>query len=288
LAADKNKKIDKLTRDLAPEFREPLETVLADQRVVDEKEFARLTSLLVDAFDETMAEAPNEKRMERKLRALLMGLFELKYEGEIEDETLRRAVKFIREKLLRKGEKEKLARLLSKEIISGWLEIDEDMIDHIAGFDGLLEKIQDKAEGDLDYHDPELLDSMLELGHILSANYMRRLGAGELDELLEHSAEVCRRIEAGDDLGDSLLNTVQFGMQHLGIIAMMRRAFAGLLLSDLIVRQIGKSLGIKEKISVTDFIIFVGVKVFEKEHLEDVEKDQVERVRKTILQVSAL
>lgn len=288
MAADKKTKIAKLAKRMAPEFREPLKELLHERKIIDPKEFARLTGLMVDSFDETLAEQPNEKRMERKLRDLILGILNIQYEGEIEDEVLRRATKIIRERVVRDSEREKLARFLGDEVRQNWLAMDDETIEHIGGFDGLLERLQDKVEGDLDYSDGEFLDLMLEVGHLICANYMEKLDEATFDELMDRCIAVCGLLEAGENFGDPLLELVKFGMQHLGFIALMRRAFSGLLLSDLIVRQIGKGLGIKEKISVTDFIIFVGVKVAEKEHLEKVEKTEVARVKKIFEEVRGM
>ena len=68
----------------------------------------------------------------------------------------------------------------------------------------------------------------------------------------------------------------------------MRRAFTGLLLGDLILRQVGKSLGIKDDVTVTDFIIFVGVKIFDTEGIKKADSEQVRRVRDAIAAVRSL
>lgn len=288
MAADKKTRIAELAKRLAPEFRAPLKELLHEKKVIDRKEFARLTGLMVDSFDETLAEQPNEKRMERKLRDLALGLLNIQYEGEIEDEVLRRATKIIRERVVRDSEREKLARFLGEEVRKNWLAMEEELVEHIGGFDGLLERLQDKVEGDLDYTDGEFLDIMLEVGHLICANYMEKLEEKDFDELLDRTIAVCGLLEQGESFGDPLLELVKSGMHSLGFIALMRRAFSGLLLSDLIVRQIGKGLGIKDKISVTDFIIFVGVKVAEKEHLEKVDKAEIARFRKILEEVRAM
>ncbi len=288
MAATREEKLKMLTEELSVEFRETLVDVLKEKEIISKSEFARMTGLLVDAFDELLAEVPNQKRMLRKLREYGMGISNIDYTSDIEDEMLKQATKVIREKIVRKGEREKLARLAAKEIIENWLTLDEDMVERIAGFDGLLESIQEKTEDKFEYDDSDFIEIMLELGAILSAKYMERLSDEQLDDLLERAVKVAKMIEEGEDLGEELLHLAQAALQNLGIVAMMRRAFAGLLLSDLIIRQIGKSLGIKEKISVTDFIIYVGVKILEKEELPNADKAQVARVRKILEKVVAL
>lgn len=288
MAATKEDKLKALTEELSVEFRETLIEVLKEKGIISKDEFALMTGLLVDAFDELLAEEPNQKRMQRKLREYCMKISDIDYTSDIEDEMLKQATHVIREKIVRKGEREKLARLAAKEVIDNWLTLDEDMVERIAGFDGLLESIQEKTEDKFEYDDKEFIDKMLELGAVLSAKYMERLSDEQVNELLDSALKVAKMVEAGEDLGDELLHLAQNALQNLGIVAMMRRAFAGLLLSDLIIRQIGKSLGIKEKISVTDFIIYVGVKVIEKEELPDADKAQVTKVREILEKVVAM
>lgn len=282
------RKVNALASRLMPELKEELKTLLYEKNVIPKKDFAEFTGLLVDAFDETLAEQPNEKRMERKLRDHIFGILNIEYEGNIEDDTLRRATKIIREKIVRKGEREKLAGLLAKDVMGTWISLDEERKDNIAGFDGLLERLQDKVEGDLDFSDDELLDIMLELGAAISGRYMEMMKEEQIDELLDLGIEICEMLEKDEKVGDKLLEFAQRGLNYLGFISMMRRAFAGLLLSDLIISQIGKSLGIKEKISVTDFIIFISVKIAETEVLKDADKADVGRIKKVLKEVRAM
>lgn len=288
MSAGTEKKVNALTSRLMPELKEELKQLLHEKNVIPKKDFAEFTGLLVDAFDETLAEQPNEKRMERKLRDHIFGILNIEYEGNIEDDTLRRATKIIRDKIVRKGEREKLAGLLAKDVMGTWISLDEERKDNIAGFDGLLERLQDKVEGNLDFSDDELLDIMLELGSAISGRYMEMLKEEQVDELLDLGIEICDMLEKDEKVGDKLLEFAQRGLNYLGFIAMMRRAFAGLLLSDLIISQIGKSLGIKDKISVTDFIIFISVKIAETEALKDVEKEDVGRIKKVLQEVRAM
>lgn len=288
MSAGTEKKVNELAKRLAPELKSELKQVLHEKNVIPKKDFAEFTGLLVDAFDETLAEQPNEKRMERKLREHIFGILNIEYEGNIEDDNLRRATRIIREKIVRKGEREKLAGLLAKDVMGTWISLDEERKDYIAGFDGLLERLQDKVEGDLDFSDDELLDIMLELGAAISGRYMEMLKEEQVDELLDMGIEICEMLEKDESVGDKLLEAAQKGLNYLGFISMMRRAFAGLLLSDLIISQIGKSLGLKEKISVTDFIIFIAVKIAETEVLKDADKEEVGKIKKTLKEIRAL
>lgn len=287
MGGDKNKKVNALAKAMAPEFRTAIVQLLHEKQILPKKDFAEFTGLLVDAFDETLAEQPNEKRMERKLREHIFGIINIQYEGNIEDDTLRRATKIIREKIVRKGEREKLAGLLAADVMKSWLAMDDERKDYIAGFDGLLERLQNKVEGNLDFGDEELIDIMLELGATITGRYMEMLKEEQVDELLDMAIEICEMLEKQEKVGDQLLALAQQSLSHLGFVSMMRRAFAGLLLSDLIISQIGKGLGIKEKISVTDFIVFIGVKIVETEALKKADPEDIKRIKEKLKKARA-
>lgn len=281
LAATKEKKIMELVGRLKGEFDEPLQELLRDG-VVSKKEFERLFELITHVFDELIGEIPNTKRMDRKLREFILGVSDLNYESEINDETLRQATKLIREKIVGRSQKESLARLISEEMVESWTSIDRARIEKIAGDGGLIEHIQEKIEGGLDFGDGELIGLITEFGGIVFGRYMERLSDEDLDGLLEQSAAIVRAIETKEKMGGRLLDHTKTAMQKLGLIALMRRAFTGLLLGDLILRQVGRSLGIKDSMTVTDFIIFVGVKVFEAEGIGKADAAQTRRVREAI------
>ena len=272
---------------LSPEAVAPLKDYLRDG-VVSKLEFKRLLGLMTDAFDELLNDTPNTKRMEKKLRELIVGLGDLKYEGEIGDETLRTAVKLIRERIVGQSQRESLARLLTDEFVRDWTKADPELIEKIADYDGLLEMLADKADAGPDFADTELSELLVELGGHVAARYAARLSDADLDSLLDRAIVVAQGIESRKNIGDPLLELARDGMQKLGIIALMRRAFTGLLIGDLILRQVGKSLNIKGNTTVTDFIIFVGVKVFESENIGKTDRAQVTRTRKDLEAVRAM
>ncbi len=270
-----------LVNGLIPEFKDVVIDFLQTKKAVPEADFTKMVALLADAFDELLSDTPNEKRADRKLRELIFMLIEIKYENDVQDEALKTATRFIREKLYRPSEKEKLSRLWAKDVYDNWCGLDHDKIEHIAGFDGILEKLSDLSQPKPDFNSPELYDLLLELTQILAARWLEQLETEEFDSVVAKGAEIAAIVERGEEstLGDSLVQFAGDLANFVGVTPLLRRAFAGLLLSDLIIRQVGKSLGISERLSVVDFIIFVIVRVFEKEELSLIDKAQIGRVR---------
>jgi hypothetical protein len=276
LPSKKDKKIATLIGRVRGEFAEPLKEALIDG-VVSKKDFERLFGLLSDTFDELLNDSPNDKRMERKIRELILGISDLNYDSEVTDETLRQAVKLIREKIVGRSQKESLARLIAEEMVESWTKADSGCIERIAGDGGLIEQMQNKIDGGIDFGDDELIALMTSIGGEIAVRYLEKLSEDEADDLLERSLAIARAIEKKEKLGDNLLETAKLACQKLGAISLMRRAFTGLLLGDIILRQVGKSLGITGGTTVTDFIIFVGAKVFESEGIKKADAAQTRR-----------
>ncbi|MFA6450887.1 MAG: hypothetical protein WCX65_15540 [bacterium] len=279
--SSKTKKLNELLKQLSPEAVEPLRQILKDG-VISKAEFKDMLKLLSDMFDELLNDTPNTKRMERKLRELIMSFGDLKYESEVTDETLKNAVKLIREKIIGRGQRESLARLIAEELVADWAKADRKFIERIADDEGIIEQLNDLADDGPDFDDAELSELLVELGGMLAVRYAGKLSDADLDSLLDRSHEIVKDIEAKKNISDSLLEAARDGMQALGIISLMRRAFSGLLLGDLILRQVGKSLNIKGNTTVTDFIIFIGAKVAENESIKKAKPAEIERVRKAI------
>jgi len=275
------KRAAEIVKNLRADGIEPLAKILKDG-VISKQEFKRLFGLLADAFDELLNDTPNTKRMERKIRELIMGLFDINYDGEISDEGLRTAVKLIRERIVGRSQRESLARLIAEELVENWTSADSEQIEEVAGDGGLIEQLTDKIDDGPDFDDGELLELMIDLGGIIAARYASRLSDADADSILERGVEVARGIEEKKNIGDPLLELANDGLRKLGVVSLMRRAFSGLLIGDLILRQVGKSLNIKGNVSVTDFIIYVGVKVFESEGVREADPEQVSRVREAL------
>ncbi len=287
MADIKEKKLLELAKRLAPEANEPLGELLAGG-VISKKDFSQLFDYLSHTLYDAAEGDGDSKRMEKRIVKFFLVLSGLDYESEVNDETLRKAVKLIKETLIRDSQKEALSKLFAAELVANWNGLGGEKLEPITGTDGLLERIEEKIDDGPDYSDDGLIGLVTELLGKLAAYYSRRLTEDELDTLLENSEKISTDILEGRKVSDTLLEQTKFGMQRLGIIPNMRRAFTGLLLGDLILRQVGKSLGIKDDVTVTDFIIFVGVKIFDTEGIKKADSEQVRRVRDAIAAVRSL
>jgi len=94
--------------------------------------------------------------------------------------------------------------------------------------------------------------------------------------------EIISLAEKGKSAAEQMQRTATLALEKSGAIRIMRKSFAGLLLGDIILRQVGKSLGIKEKVSVTDFIIFLGCIIADKQGLPNVPRAELQQIKKEL------
>lgn len=250
--------------------------------ILTKKQIIETTQLVQDALFELFTDVPNEKRMRRKLREAILMHADLDIEREVDDEFQAQAVKLLREKIIKRAEKERLADELVSLAVENWRKLDESELEAVADEDsGLLARIIELV-GDAAPGDTELASAVTEAVRMLALPFVRALAPDDLDALISGAARVCGLVAGGKSAAEPLRETVTRALEKTGVIRAMRKSFAGLLLGDIILRQVGKGLGIKEKLSVTDFIIFLGAQIADKQLLPDVDKDEAREMQKEL------
>lgn len=250
--------------------------------VLTKKQIIQTAELVQDALFELFSDTPNEKRMRRKLKEAIMMHADLDIERQVDDEFQAQAVKLLREKIIKRAEKERLADEMVELAVLRWRTLDEDELDAVADEDsGLLERIIELVE-DAAPDDTGLVAAVTEAVRVLALPFVRALAPDDLDALISGAARVCGLVADGKSAAEPLRETVMLALDKSGVIKAMRKSFAGLLLGDIILRQVGKGLGIKEKLSVTDFIIFLGTQIADKQFLPDVNKDDARKAQKDL------
>ncbi len=276
-SSSKSMKLAILAEKLSQEFTEPLREALLDG-VAPKKEFSELLDLVSNTFYDIADGSEDRKKMERRIKKFLLGVFDIDYEREVSDETLKQSMKLIREKIVGKNQKEALAEMLAAELVGSWINMDADALEKITGDGGILERLEEKAYDGPDYTDDELIEAVVELGSAAAAAFCERLSDADMEKILTDALSLARAAESNAKTGDSLLELARFAMNKLGFVALMRRAFAGLLIGDIIMRAVGKQLGLDQDVTVTDFIIVTGAKVFDAEGIKKAKKEQTRRV----------
>ena len=259
--------------------REGLEEFF-DRKIMTRQQFRKVVLLAKEALEELFADSPNEKRMARKLKEAAMVYLDLDIERQVEDQIQMQAVKLLRENVIRRADKEKLAEGAAEMAAARWRGISEDDLETLTDDDdGALTVILRRTEMRMDSHDDELNKALTETGRILAMPFVEALGDDTLRELVRGAIEIISLTENGRPAAEKMQQTATLALDKLGVIRIMRKSFAGLLLGDMILRQAGKSLGIKEKVSVTDFIIFLGCLIADKQALPKVPREELKQIK---------
>ncbi|MEW6201090.1 MAG: hypothetical protein AB1546_03885 [bacterium] len=274
----KYSKVEKIVQTVLPYAEKPLQEELKND-IITRARLRKILQLSADAFEEITADDPMENILEKRIREMIMEFLELNYVRSPDDQALEKAVKIIREVLVTKSEKESIAKHLTAELKSDWKNLPQHYLDEIAAGDGLIQSLSRAIDQGVPLHDKVIVNDMLKLCAPLWTQFIARLPQNELDRLLNEGIEILKAAENNKHIEEPLLKWTHYALSHLGIIKIMRQSFTRLLIGDLILHSVGKGLGIRGKITVTDFIILVGVKLAEKNIRQEADKREIQKLR---------
>ncbi|MEW5946759.1 MAG: hypothetical protein AB1742_11225 [bacterium] len=263
---------------VVPFCEKPLKEEL-EGGIISSAGLLEILRLLKDAFEEIGEEDCMENIVEKRIRQAILKCFELDAREKIGDPMLEKCVEIIRENLVRKTEREALSRNLAADLKTDWMRLPEDRLEKIKGDEGLLGILVAALEGGAAAGDDRVVKNLLELGAILWEQYIVRFDDKELDTLLRDGIEILKKIEKKHPFGEELLEWTRRALNRSGVIGIMRKSFTRLLLGDLILHSVGKGLGLKEKTTVTDFIVLVGVRLAEKRIRDEADAGEVRKLR---------
>lgn len=276
---DKTKdKREIIVRILLPHAEEQLREALAKE-TVPRKQMRKMLGLLEDAFEEMIEPDGMMNICRKRVREWVREGFEIDSTPKTDDPLLDKCVDIVRENLVRKAERDELAKNLSEELIEDWAKLPKETLGKVGGEGGLLSKISDALDGGAPLDGDEIVEAILESYTFLAPQTLRRLSDTQIDKLLNEGIEIMKKVEKKKSFWEPALEWATYGMTQLGIIKIMRKSLARLLLGDLILHSVGKGLGLKGKITVTDFILLVGARVAEKIVLDEAEPAKVEELR---------
>lgn len=274
-------KREEIVRTLLPHAEEPLREELA-RETVSRRQMRKMVGLLEDAFEELIEPDGMMNICKKRVREWVREGFEIDAAPKTADPLLDKAVEIVRENIVKKSERDALAKHLSEELIEDWQKLPKETLEAVGGEDGLLSKLSTALEEEKDLDGDVIVDAILKMYALLAPQTLRRLSDKQVDRLLGEGIEIMKKVEKKKSFWEPALDWVTYGMTHLGIIKIMRKSFARLLLGDLILHSVGKGLGLKKKTTVTDFIILVGVRVAEKIVLDEADPAGVRELREKL------
>ncbi len=214
-------------------------------------------------------------RFKIKFRRLLMSIGNLEFENEIEDEILKKAVKLLKQRVISEREKEKFSACLSEHVYSQWSCMDFETIEEILKtLDDLLKLVNKMEKSKIEKISSEITKILVKLLAFTISLFEEE----KFYFLKEKIYELFNKLSKDEKIEVVLNELSEFVLEETKIKKCMLKAYSGLFLGDLILSTVGKALGIKEKLSITEFIIFLGIKIIEKEYFASFDRKKAQEI----------
>lgn len=272
---------ERIVRAVLPHVEGPLRDELKEGRVSRER-MRKMAGLLAEAFEELVEPDGMMNYCEKRVRDWVREGLEIDAVRSTDDPLLDRCVEIVRDTIVKKAERDALAKHLAEELVRDWKALPKDALETVGGEDGLIAELLAALDGGAKPHDEKIVNAILEISAILVPRSLSRLTDEQIDRLLAEGIAILKKIENKQSFWEPLLEWTRFGMTHLGVITVMRKSFTRLLLGDIILHSAGRGLGIKGKTTVTDFIVLVGVRVAEKILLDEADPAEARRIRASL------
>ncbi len=217
--------------------------------------------------------------LEDEITDYLLEFHDVRVEDEIDDPILRRVVRSLKYDVVKRRERERLARGIAGIIFDEVEQIPAKQIAKFKGGKGILQKLIDALEANDDVCDEEFLRLAMDAAEEAALAAADILTEKDFKKALELGIEILEKVEHGRSPENELLEFANYFLARFEVMDVMRRAFTGLLLGDILLMTLGAALGIKQRLSLSDFMVFVGVKVFETEILREIPRSDIKKIK---------
>lgn len=251
----------------------------ADENILDADDAIELLEELQELLELFADKKRDRDELEDEITDYLLEFHDVRVENEIDDPILRRVVRSLKYDVVKRRERERLARGLTKIILDEAEEIPAKQIVKFTGKNGILQKLIDALEEGGDVWDEGFLKLSLDAAEEAALVLADILTEKDFKKALELGVEILDKIEQKRSPENELLEFANYFLARFEVMDAMRRAFTGLLLGDIMLMTLGAALGIKQRLSLSDFMVFVGVKVFETEILRKIPKSDIKKIK---------
>lgn len=251
----------------------------ADESILDADDAIELLEelqKLLELFTDTKRD---KDELEDEITGYLLDFHEVRVENEIDDPILRRVVRSLKYDVVKRRERERLARGLTRIILDEVDEIPAKELAKFTGKKGIVQKLIDALKVSDDVWDEKFLKLSLDAAEEASLVVADILTEKDFKKALELGVEILDKVEQRRSPENELLEFANYFLARFEIMDTMRRAFTGLLLGDIMLMTLGAALGIKQRLSLSDFMVFVGVKVYETEILRKIPKADIKKIK---------
>lgn len=248
-----------------------------ERETVSRERFKKMTGMLAEAFEELAEPDGMMKYCLKRVQGWVREALEVDAVKKTGDPLLDKCVELIRDNLITKTERDSLAKHVSEELVEDWKRLSDEAKQRIGGDDGILADLTEKLEEESpDWK--KIGAGILEALKLLAPRTLERVTDEQFDKLLDDGISILRKIEKKQSFWEPFLEWMRAGLAQIGVITIMRKSFTRLLLGDIILHSVGKGLGLKGKVTVTDFILLTGARVAEKTVLDESDGGDVARL----------
>lgn len=251
----------------------------ANENILDADDAVELLEELQELLELFTDKKRDRDELEDEITDYLLEFHDVRVEDEIDDPILRRVVRSLKYDIVKRRERERLARGLTRIILDEVDEIPAKELAKFTGKKGIVQKLIDALEEGGDMWDEEFLKLSLDAAEEAALASADILTEKDFKKALELGVEILDKVEQRRSPGNELLEFANYFLARFEVMDAMRRAFTGLLLGDIMLMTLGAALGLKQRLSLSDFMVFVGVKVFETEILRKIPKADIKKIK---------
>lgn len=257
----------------------------ADDDILDTDDVIEILSELEEILRKFLSSKKSNRELEETLTESLLKLHDVRMEDEIRDLILRRAVRSLKYDIVKRRERERLAREMARIALKEAKHVDKKRLSAFTGKNGILSELINTLEDTGSVGDEAFIERALDAAESAALAVSGILSEKDFKKALTLAVEILDPAERGKSAEGELLELADYFLSRFNIISAMRRSFTGLLLGDLMLVALGAALGIKQRLSLSDFIVYVGVNVFETEILLRIPKSDLKKIKAELKKV---
>lgn len=213
-------------------------------------------------------------KFKQKIKEFFLTFILIEYEGHIEDKILSRSVKILKNDIIKKKEREKLAEYFAADLARQWRKIEKEDILKVENFLTSYLKVSDKNK--------HFTENVPEIISLLSFYYFQKISEKSVYRILELLKEILDKVEYKEPMDIPLKMLSKIIIEELNIRDYLRKSLVSILAGDLILYSLGKALGVKERLSVVDFTTVVGTKIVENQIFKKLKKGEAKEISQEI------
>lgn len=257
----------------------------ADDDILDANDIREILSELDDVLQKFLSAKKSGDELEEELTDYLLDLHEVRIEDEIRDLILRRVVRSLKYDIVKRRERQRLAREIARLALKEEKHLDKKLLAAFTGKNGILAELIEYLSDGGDVVDKKFSELVLDASEKAALAVSGILSEKDFKKALALAVKILEHAENKKSAENELLEFADYFLARFEVMDAMRKSFTGLLLGDIMLATLGAALGIKQRLSLSDFIVYIGVKVFETEILHRLPKNDLKKMKTSLKKI---